>query len=117
MRTSIELSDGLVERARRLAKQKGMTLRAVVEEALDRLLRESEATSPFRLDAVTFGDGGLVADLTEVDDGDWESIRELAHLGQPRHPAGAPHPNVAPSADAANPDETVTDAARKGRRS
>lgn len=78
MRTSIELSDGLVERARRLAKHKGVTLRAVVEEALDRLLCESEAVLPFRLEPVTFGDGGFVPDIGDGEC-DWERIRELAN--------------------------------------
>ena len=112
MRTSIELSDGLVERARRLAKQKGVTLRAVVEEALDRLLRESEASAQFRLEAVTFGDGGLCEGVAEGD-GDWERIRDLAHLEHATRD-GTRSPR---SADLAEQDEATAAAAREGRRS
>ena len=79
MRTSIELSDGLLGRARKLAKQRGVTLRALVEEGLRRVLAESASPSEFQLKDVTYGEGGLVEGL---DQGDWERIRDLAYEGR-----------------------------------
>jgi len=79
MRTSIELSDGLLGRARRLARRRGTTLRALVEEGLRRVLAESDTALLFRLSDVTYGEGGLVEGLAE---GDWERIRDLAYEGR-----------------------------------
>lgn len=42
MRTSIDIPDGLLARARRLMKRKGVTLRELVIAGLARLLDESE---------------------------------------------------------------------------
>jgi hypothetical protein len=78
MRTSFELSNSLLERARRLAKRRGTTLRALVEEGLRRVLTESEP-APFRLQDVPFGEGGLVDGLAE---GDWDRIRDLTYEGR-----------------------------------
>lgn len=79
MRTSIELSDGLLERARKLAKRRGTTLRALVEEGLRRVLAESAASPPFRLKDVTYGEGGLVEGLAHED---WDRIRDSIYEGR-----------------------------------
>ena len=79
MRKSIELSDGLLDRARKLAKRRGVTLRALVEEGLRRVLAESGTSSAFRLNDVTYGDGGLVEGLAQ---GDWERVRDIAYEGR-----------------------------------
>ena len=79
MRTSIELSDGLLERARRVARKRGTTLRALVEEGLRRILVEKDLAPAFRLEDASFGEGGLVDGLAE---GDWERIRELSYEGR-----------------------------------
>jgi hypothetical protein len=79
MRTSIDLSDALLERARRLAKRRGLTLKALVEEGLRRVIADSQTTSHFELRDVTFGEGGLVEGLSE---GDWEQLRDLTYEGR-----------------------------------
>ena len=80
MRTSIDLADGLLGRARRLARQRGITLRALVEEGLRRVLSEQRDTPPaFRLEDVTFGKGGLTEEFSESD---WEKLRELTYEGR-----------------------------------
>lgn len=79
MRTSIELSDGLLERARKLAKRRGVTLRALVEEGLRRVLAESGSSPAFRLNDVTYGEGGMIEGLAQ---GDWERIRDIAYEGR-----------------------------------
>jgi hypothetical protein len=79
MRTSFELSNNLLLRARRLAKKRGITLRALVEEGLRRVIADNEAPSRFRLEDVPFGEGGLVEGLSE---GDWERVRDLSYEGR-----------------------------------
>lgn len=79
MRTSIDLSDALLERARRLAKRRGLTLKALVEEGLRRVIADSQTKPHFELRDVTFGEGGLVDGLSE---GDWEQLRELTYEGR-----------------------------------
>jgi hypothetical protein len=79
MRTSIEISDALLERVRRVARRRGTTLRALVEEGLRRVLAERESEPAFCLEDGSFGEGGLVDGLAE---GDWERIRELTYEGR-----------------------------------
>lgn len=60
MRTTINLPDPLLERAKGEAARENLTLSELVESALrDRILRRpaDAKSTPFRL--VTFGDGGL----------------------------------------------------------
>jgi hypothetical protein len=79
MRTSVELSDGLLERARKLAQRRGVTLRALVEEGLRRVLAESASETAFRLQDVTYGEGGFVEGVTQSD---WERIRDSIYEGR-----------------------------------
>lgn len=78
MRTTIDLSDALLTRAKRLARQRGTTVRALVEEGLRKVLDEQQPGA-YRMPDASFGRGGLVDGL---DAGDWERIRELAYEGR-----------------------------------
>jgi len=73
MKTTIELSDELLRRTRRVARQEGATLRALVEEGLRRALRarEKRAGAPFRLK--TFRGDGLTSEFRQAG---WEKIRD-----------------------------------------
>jgi hypothetical protein len=65
MRTTINLPDGLLERAKREAENQGLTLGDLIAQSLraSLLRRSPEAESaPFRL--VTFGKGGLLPGLS-----------------------------------------------------
>jgi hypothetical protein len=77
MRTTVNLPDALLARAKREAEREGTTFSGLLEGALRARLMRSPATpeeKPFRL--VTFGSGGLVPgqsferlkDLTEDED-------------------------------------------------
>ena len=72
MKTTIEISDDLLERAKRHARREKKTLRDVVEEALRKQL-VAEAKKPFRLKRHTFKGKGLHPDATE---GRWVAIRD-----------------------------------------
>ena len=55
MKTTIELSDALFQRAKRVALERGMTLRALFEEALERIVGGTlDRATP--LETITFGD-------------------------------------------------------------
>lgn len=80
MKTTMDISDPLLDRARQLATQRGSTLRAIVEDALRAYLAESQAPDPpFRLRRCTFAGNGL---QPGIDEGDWSRIRDLAYEGR-----------------------------------
>jgi Arc/MetJ family transcription regulator len=77
MKTTIDLSNALLEEARRAAAERGTTVKALVEAGLRREVREGGPRARrFRLRDESFTGRGLqpgVADAT------WERIRELAY--------------------------------------
>ena len=74
MKTTIEIADDLLARARRQARRERKTLRAVVDEALRQRL-STPAPESFRLRKHPFkGSGGH--DLAE---GQWETVRDLIY--------------------------------------
>lgn len=74
MKTTIEIADDLLVRAKRQAQREGKTLREVVDEALRQRLAQSPSRPPFRLKKHPFGGEGL-----QRSDADWESIRDTIY--------------------------------------
>mgnify|MGYP001820995243 CR=1 FL=1 len=80
MRTTIEVSDALLEAARRRAKQRGITLRALFEEGLRSVLASDEdAASTFSLRDASTGGRGL---QPEFRDAGWAQIRSATYEGR-----------------------------------
>ena len=79
MKTTVEIADSLLASAKRLAVQRGTTLRALVETGLRRVLEESERREPFRLRDASFDGRGL---QPEFRDGDWDRIRDASYEGR-----------------------------------
>jgi Arc/MetJ family transcription regulator len=79
MKTTIELSDPLLEEAKRVAAREKTTLRALVEAGLRTVLRERRRRGRFALRDASFGGKGLAPDLAHAD---WERIREAAYEGR-----------------------------------
>ena len=77
MKTTVDISDTLFESARRLAVQRGSTMRALIEEGLRAVLQAQRVVpKQFALrDASTSGDG--LAD--GVDLGDWAQLRAMIY--------------------------------------
>ena len=73
MKTTMELSDELLEQVRRVAKREGATLRALVEEGLQRSLAARRSVVRRRLDFPTYGGSGLT---TEFQGAPWTRIRD-----------------------------------------
>jgi hypothetical protein len=74
MKTTIELSDNLLLRAKQRAKDESVTLRALIEKALTAALEESSPTPEVK--AVTFKGKGI---SSEFEDASWERIRDTIY--------------------------------------
>ena len=76
MKTTIELPDALLEQARRFARDHGMTMKALIEQALREVMaKEKEQKKPFRLRDGSFDGGkGMSLDLKS-----WEQIRDIIY--------------------------------------
>jgi hypothetical protein len=75
MKTTIEISDALLREARKLAAREGVTLRALVERGLHRVIADTKRP-PFRMRDGRFEGNGL---QPEVRDLSWDQIREMLY--------------------------------------
>jgi hypothetical protein len=73
MKTTIELPDELVQQARRIARQEGASLRALVEEGLQRSLEARRQAARRQLDFPSYGGSGLT---DEFQGAPWHQIRD-----------------------------------------
>src|ERR1700739_4715436 len=78
MKTTIEISDALLREAREVATQEGVTLRALVERGLHRVIAETKRP-PFRLRDGSVGGNWL---QPEVRDLSWAEILEMSYEGR-----------------------------------
>ena len=79
MKTTIEISDPLLREARKLAEREGVTLRALVERGLRRVVTETKPGAPFKLRRATFKGRGLKADLRGAS---WDKLSDLIYEGR-----------------------------------
>lgn len=73
MKTTIELPDELLKQARRVVQQEGGTLRALVEEGLQRSLEARRQAVSRELDFPSYGGSGLTEEFRGAP---WSSIRD-----------------------------------------
>jgi hypothetical protein len=76
MKTTIEISDALLREARRVATREGVTLRALVERGLHRVVAEKKSATPFRLRRAGFKGKGL---QKELEGAPWAKLRDLIY--------------------------------------
>jgi hypothetical protein len=79
MKTTIEISDALLKRAKLLAQREGTTVRALVEAGLRLVLKEQPARTKFTLRDASFGGEGLAP---ELEGASWERIRDSIYEGR-----------------------------------
>jgi hypothetical protein len=79
MKTTVEISDALLRQARKLAAREGVTLRALVERGLHRVIAETGQGTPFTLRRASFKGKGLAPELNEAS---WDRLRDLAYQGR-----------------------------------
>ena len=77
-RSSFDVPDNLLAKARRVARRRGLSMRDLVEEGLRRVLEEEE-TPPFELRDCSFGGEGSSPEFAERG---WEAIRAAIYEGR-----------------------------------
>ena len=82
MKTTIEIQDALLVRAKRHAKRNGRPLRAMVKEGLRLVLSRSVTHSPYRLPDLSVGDPESPDPLEAYS---WQDLREMIY-GNPKTP-------------------------------
>ena len=79
MKTTIEIADALLSDAKRVAAREGVTVRALVEQGLRRVLQERRrGAAGFKLRRASFKGRGL---QPGVDGASFDRLRELAYEG------------------------------------
>jgi hypothetical protein len=76
MKTTVVIADPLLRRAKRLAKQKGTTLRGLIEDGLVRVLADTEQRAPYELPDRSVGRAGGDYPLAGKS---WDEVRELVY--------------------------------------
>ena len=77
MKTTVDIADSLFEEAKSLAKERGITLRELIEDGLRQTLRQRRAANaPFRLNDGSFKGKGLQKDLS------WPEMRRMIYEGR-----------------------------------
>lgn len=79
MKTTIEISDSLLDEAKKLAAKEGTTVRAFVEQGLRKVVAERKSRGAFRLRKAAFKGEGL---QPGIEDATWERIRESIYQGR-----------------------------------
>lgn len=79
MKTTIDISDVLLDEARKVASQERTTVTSLIEEGLRKALNDRKRKGRFRLRRVSFKGQGLGPDLA---DAPWELIRDFAYQGR-----------------------------------
>lgn len=76
MKTTVDISDALLTEARRTARRKGTTLKALIEQGLRTVLDEEADRPAFALRDVSVTGDGLQRDVRGAG---WDEIRDLAY--------------------------------------
>jgi hypothetical protein len=76
MRTSVDIPDPLLKRAKRLARERSTTLRQLLVDGLRLVVERGEEPAPYRMQDCSHGSGGLVEGLSWSDT---ERIDELTY--------------------------------------
>ncbi len=78
MKTTIDIADSLLTRAKSQAAHEGVTLKSLTEEGLQLVLNERAKRKGKTIRPVTVGGSGL---QPEYADADWSAIRAAAYEG------------------------------------
>ena len=78
MKTTIEISDSILEKAKQLARDQNVTLRSLTEEGLKKVIEERSVRKPCRVKPVTFRGKGI---SHEFQGATWTRIRDAAYEG------------------------------------
>jgi hypothetical protein len=76
VKTTVDLSDALAAAARKYAAEKGLTLKALIEAGLRRVLEDASGHKPFKLRKASVGGQGPMPGM------DWPRMREEIYCGR-----------------------------------
>ena len=79
MKTTVEIADGVLSEAKRAALREGTSVRALIEEGLQKVLDDRRKKPRFRLRDASVAGKGL---QPRVADGSWETVRDLIYKGR-----------------------------------
>lgn len=79
MKTTVEISDALLAKARRYASRRGLTMKAVIELGLRQVVDDKGQGRSFRLRAASFSGHGVQGAMQSAE---WERIRAAAYEGR-----------------------------------
>ena len=79
MKTTVNISESLLQDAKALAKREKTTLRALIERGLRGVLAQSGKKTPFTLRDASFTGQGLQPDF---EDADWQRVRDSSYEGR-----------------------------------
>ena len=79
MKTTLDISDPLLNEAKKVAAREGTTLRALVEQGLRQVVAEKKRKPTFRLRKASFRGRGMRPDAQDLG---WERLRDLAYEGR-----------------------------------
>lgn len=79
MKTTIEIGDDLLARAKLVGAEQATTLRDLVEAGLRRELEARTGAADYKLSDASFDGNGLASDFA---DAGWERIRDAAYSGR-----------------------------------
>ncbi|HUR71555.1 MAG TPA: type II toxin-antitoxin system VapB family antitoxin [Candidatus Limnocylindrales bacterium] len=78
MKTTVEISDNLLDEAKRLAARERTTVKALIEQGLRQIISTKKKPGVFRLRKATFKGQGLQSGVSTAT---WEQIRDMAYEG------------------------------------
>ena len=79
MKTTVDITDTLLEEAKRAAAGDGITLRELIEAGLRQALKSRQRSGAFKLRKASFRGKGLQPAMQGAS---WERLRELAYEGR-----------------------------------
>jgi hypothetical protein len=79
VKTTIDISEALLREAKKLAAREGVTLKALIERGLHRVIAETRQHPPFKLRRASFKGKGLSPDLQNAS---WEAVLDRAYEGR-----------------------------------
>lgn len=79
MKTTVEISDALLDRARRYGRKHGKPVRALIEEGLRRVLESEEPTGSYRMPDCSVGTVGKPNPLEQLS---WQDLRQEIYGGR-----------------------------------
>ena len=79
MKTTLDISDALLKRAKVIAARDGITLRSLVERGLQSVLTEKEFAKPYKLRDGSVKGQGLHPELAQAD---WPLLRDAIYEGR-----------------------------------